>query len=58
MGDKSHVGLVNAHAESNRGESHHAILAQKAVLIGVAPSLVQPGVIDDGLESLAGEKLR
>ena len=39
MGDEAHVGLVDSHAESDGGEGDDAVLAQKTVLIGVAPTL-------------------
>ena len=45
VGDKADVGLVDAHAESDRGHHHDAVLAQKAVLVPAPHILVQPGVV-------------
>ena len=45
MGDKAHVGLVNAHAKGNRGHHHHAVFAQKPVLVALAQFAVQPCVV-------------
>ena len=55
MGDEAHVRLVDPHAESDGGEGDDAVLAQKTVLIGVAPARVEPRVIDQSLERLFGE---
>ncbi len=43
--DEAHVGFVDAHAEGDRGHHHHAVLAQKAVLVGLPHAGVEPGVI-------------
>ena len=58
MGDETHVRLVDPHAESDGREGDDAVLAQKAVLIGVAPRLVEPGVINQRLKSLFGKIFR
>ena len=52
MGDKAHVGLVDAHAESNGGNDHHPFLAQEAILMFSAQVGVQPGVVGQRGESL------
>ncbi len=57
VGDKTDVRLVHPHAEGDGGEGHDAVFAQEPVLIGVAARLVQPGVIDDGLEPLGRKKI-
>ena len=33
MGDEAHVGLVDAHAEGDRGDHDHALLLEEAVLV-------------------------
>ena len=45
MGDKAHIGLVDAHAEGDGGHHHHALFAQKPVLVVLAHPAVQPGVV-------------
>ena len=56
MGDEAHVRLVDAHAEGDGGEGDHAVLAQETVLVGVAPALLEAGVIGERVETLRGEK--
>jgi len=36
VGDEADVGFVDAHAERNRGDNHHALLAQKPFLVPAA----------------------
>ena len=45
MDDVAHVGLVDAHAEGDRGDNHLDALHQEIVLIGGARRGVHPGVV-------------
>ena len=45
MDDVAHVGLVDAHAEGDRGDDHLDALHQEIVLIGGARRGVHPGVV-------------
>ena len=45
MGDEAHVGLVDSHAESHRGNHHHVFAGNECGLIGGAHLRVQSGVI-------------
>ena len=45
VGDKSNVGLVDAHTEGNGGHDNHAVFAQKALLVPGACLAVQPSVV-------------
>ena len=36
VGDKAHVGFVDAHAKRNRGDNHHTIFAQETLLMPAA----------------------
>jgi hypothetical protein len=40
--DEAHVGLVDAHAEGDRRDHHHAVLAQEAALVGRARCASMP----------------
>ena len=52
---KAHVGFVDAHAEGNGGDDHHAVFAQKAGLMLLALLGGQPGMVGQRGESLAGQ---
>ena len=52
MGDKAHVGLVDAHAEGDGGHHHHAFFAQEAILVGLAQPGVQAGMVGQGGDAL------
>src|SRR5215831_4003236 len=45
MGDEAHVGLVDAHAEGDRGDHDDAVLAEEARLVDAARAGVEPGVV-------------
>ena len=45
MGDKAHVGFIDAHAESHCGDNHHALLAQEPFLVTAARVIRKPRVI-------------
>ena len=45
MDDVAHVGLVDAHAEGDRGDDHLDALHQEIVLVGGARRGVHPGVV-------------
>jgi len=51
MRDKAHVGLVDAHAKGDGGHHHHALAAQKLVLIGLAHLEIEPGVVGQGMDA-------
>ena len=61
MRDKAHVGLVDTHAEGNRGHHHHAVFSQEAVLVVLPHGSVQTGVVwqctDTGLGQHIGNVL-
>ena len=58
MGDKAHIGLVDAHAKGNRGAHHHAVFAQKTVLMVLAHFLWQTRVIGQGVDAVLHQSLR
>ena len=45
---KAHVGLVDAHAEGDRGHHHRHVCAGELALIALACGVVQAGVIGQG----------
>ena len=45
VGDKAHVGFVDAHAERDRGHDHHALLAQEPFLVPAARVIRQARVV-------------
>lgn len=45
MADIAHIGLVDAHAEGDGSHHHHAVLAQEAVLVGLAAGRLHAGMI-------------
>ena len=58
MGDEAHVGLVDAHAEGDGGDHHHAVLAQEAALVGRAHLRVEAGVVGQGIEAVFDQRRR
>ena len=58
VGHEAHVGLVDAHAEGDRGHHDQAVLAQEPRLVLGAGPRVQPGVIGQRRNSLRGEPFR
>ena len=52
VGDKAHIGLVDAHAERNRRHHDHRFLAQESVLVLLSHLGIQPGVVRQGLDAL------
>ncbi len=57
MRDKAHVGLVDTHAKGNRGDHHHALAAQKSVLIGLAHGCVNSGVVRQRVHAFIAQRL-
>ena len=45
MRDETHVWLVDAHAEGDRGADHDAVLAQEALLVRAALCGIHSGVV-------------
>ena len=52
MGDKAHIGLVDAHAKGHRGHHHQAVFAQKPVLVGLPQGRRHAGVVRQGADAL------
>ena len=42
MGDETHIGLVDAHAERDGGNDHHTVLVDEAILIAGAQVASRP----------------
>ena len=55
MRDKTHVRLVDAHAEGNGGDHHQPLVPQKTILMLPSPFSLQPGVVGQGRDTLAGK---
>ena len=55
VGDEADVRLVDAHPESNRGDHHHALAADEAVLVGLPLPRVHAGVIGQRLHAAPAE---
>ncbi len=58
MGDKAHIGLVDAHAECDGGDHHNAFFAQKAALVLLAQFGTQAGVVGQGVDAGIAQRLR
>ena len=56
--DEPDVGLVDAHAERDRGHHDQPVLAQEPRLVGGPGPRVEPGVIRQGHEPLGRQELR
>ena len=52
MSDEPHVGLVDAHAESDRGDDDHAVLGEELLLGGAAHLGGQAGMIGERAATL------
>ena len=57
MADIANVGLVDAHAERNRGHHYNSGLGHEAVLVRAAHVRFLPGMIGDGVDARAAQKL-
>ena len=57
MRHEAHIGLVDAHAERDRGDHHDAVLAQEPGLIRRAHGGVEPGVIRQRVDALGAQEL-
>ena len=55
MRHEAHVGLVDAHAEGDRGDHHHAILAQETLLVLRTRGRIQTGVVRQCLDARFGQ---
>jgi hypothetical protein len=53
--DEAHVGLVDAHAESDRGDHHDALFAQETVLVQAAHVGVESSVVGQRSDAVLGE---
>src|SRR3546814_18401906 len=49
VGDEAYVGLVDAHAEGDGGDDHHALVAQETALVLRARRRIQAGVVGQGV---------
>ena len=58
MRDETHIGLVDAHAEGDRGHHDHAFFVQETCLMLAAHIVVQAGMIGQRGEPLFGEPRR
>ena len=55
MGDKPHIGFVDAHAESDGRDDDDAFFLEEAVLVALAHRGVEPGVIGERAAALGTE---
>ena len=58
MRDKPHVGLVDPHAERDRGHDHDAVLVDEAVLVAGADARIKARVIGQRGNPGVGERGR
>ena len=58
MGDEADVRLVDPHAEGDGGNQYQAVLAEEGVLVPVPRRRIQPGMIGQGPQALAGKPAR
>ncbi len=58
MGDEAHVGLVDAHAEGDGRDHHHAVLLQKDVLVARPVAGLHAGVIGERVDSFTAQERR
>ena len=58
VGDEAHVGLVDAHAERDRGDHEQAIIAEEPCLVGPPGGRVEARVVGEGLDPAAHQELR
>ena len=58
MCDKAHVGLVDAHAESDGRHHHHALLLAENGLVVGAYLRIHPRVVRQRADALLGQPLR
>ncbi len=56
MRHKTHVWLVDAHAERDRGDDHDAVLIDKAILVARALGGVEPRVIGQRRDAGSGQR--
>jgi hypothetical protein len=57
VGDETHVGLVDAHAERDRGDHDQAVLPQETSLIRGSGVPVEPGVVRQCVDPIAHQEL-
>ena len=53
---KTHVGLVDAHAEGDGGDHHNALVAQETILVGAADFGLQPRVVGQRIDALGAQQ--
>ena len=58
MGDKAHIGLVDAHAEGDRRDHHHVFGFDEIGLVARPRSGIEPGVIGTGIDPILGKPAR
>src|SRR3546814_9558151 len=56
VGDEAYVGLVDAHAEGDGGDDHHALVAQETALVLRARRRIQAGVVGQGVVAQFGQR--
>ena len=56
--DEAHILLVDAHAEGDGRDHHHALALEEGVLIEAARAGVEPGVIGQSVEAGAPQPMR
>ncbi len=57
MDDEPHVGLVDAHAEGDGRDHHHAVLLEKHVLVARAIGPLHAGVIGERVDPFAAKEV-
>ena len=57
MGDKAHIGLVDAHSKGDGSHHNHAIVAQEPVLVALAHLGIQPGVVGHRVDAGLDQRL-
>ena len=55
VGDEAHIRLVDAHAEGDGGDHHHAVLFEETILVVRPHRLVETGVVGQGIEAVVAQ---
>jgi hypothetical protein len=58
VGDKPHVGFVDAHTESDGGNHHHSVFTEEPGLVAGTHGRVEPRVVREGRNALLHQELR
>src|SRR4030042_1997356 len=56
MKNKTDVGFVDAHAESDGGDNHLHFVMVERILILLARTVIEPGVVGQGMDACMGER--